>query len=214
MLNFIKENSQAISKIIITQVGMTVFGLVLAMATTQNDALFLGTSIFSVLFYLFLLYSYGWEIGIKDEIRVAAGRLERRNEKFYLIGLAANAGNFLMAVLAMLGFLLMGAYVTVDPLTMEETMAYAQPWAANLFGVCNALARFLQAMYLGIIQTIALSVPFLAEGNPLLLLFIPIPAILVLGFSYQLGVNGRTLRGLLGIRTAYDVDRSQSPQNH
>jgi len=210
MLNFIKEHSGFISKIVITQVGMTIFGLVLAMATTQNDTLFLGTSIFSVLFYLTLLYSHGWETGIKDQIRVAAGRMECRPEKFYKIGLAANAGNFLLAALAMIGFLFMGAYSTVDPLTLEEVTAFAQPWAANLYGICNALARFLQAMYLGIVQTIAQSVPFLADGNPLLLLFIPLPAIGVLGFSYQLGVNGRTLRGLFGIKTAYDVDRSKS----
>lgn len=207
MLNFFKEHSSFISKIVITQVGMTIFGLVLAMATAQNDPLFLGTSIFSVLFYLTLLYSYGWETGIKDQIKVAAGRMECRPEKFYKIGLAANAGNFLMAVLALIGFLFMGAYNTVDPMTLNEIIAYNHPWAANLYGICNALARFLQAMYLGIVQTVAVAVPFLTDGNPLLLLFIPLPAVGVLGFSYQLGVNGRTLRGLFGIKTAYDVNK-------
>lgn len=203
MLNFIKEHFHFIAKIFVTQIGMTVFGLMLAMATMQNAALFLWTSVFSILFYIGLLYSYGWEVGIKDQIKVAAGRLEPKKSLFVWIDLAANVPNLLLGVLACVGWLFMGEPIAAaDPVSMQEITVYAHEWAANLFGVCNAIARFLQAMYLGVIQTIA-------PNNPLMLLVIVLPAIAASGLGYYLGVSGRTLRGVFGIKTAYDVDKKK-----
>ena len=50
MLHFIKDNRSVIEKMIVNQIGMIFFGLMLSMATNQNNSLFLAASIFSELF--------------------------------------------------------------------------------------------------------------------------------------------------------------------
>ena len=48
MLHFIKNNRSVKVKMIVNQIGMIFFGLMLSMATNQNNSLFLAASIFSV----------------------------------------------------------------------------------------------------------------------------------------------------------------------
>ena len=75
MMRFLKENMSTITKMIVNQLGMMIFGLVLSMATSQNDTLFLLASVFSVCFYMFLVYTVGWELGAKDKVRLDGGRI-------------------------------------------------------------------------------------------------------------------------------------------
>ena len=76
MLHFIKDNRSVIVKMIVNQIGMIFFGLMLSMATNQNNSLFLAASIFSVLFYMFLEYTVGWDLGAHDKIKLDGGRIE------------------------------------------------------------------------------------------------------------------------------------------
>ena len=62
MSNFFRENSYSMVRLFLNQIALTVFGTMLALATAKNDTLLIVTSIFSVLFYLYLVYSFGWEI--------------------------------------------------------------------------------------------------------------------------------------------------------
>lgn len=55
MLHFIKENLSTVTKMIVNQFGMMIFGLVMHMATAQNDTLFLlGPLYFPYAFIFFL----------------------------------------------------------------------------------------------------------------------------------------------------------------
>ena len=56
MIGFLKENSYSMVKMFVNQIAMTVFGTMLALATAGNPTLLLCSSIFSILFYLFLVY--------------------------------------------------------------------------------------------------------------------------------------------------------------
>ena len=58
------------------QIAMTVFGTMLSFATLKNEGLLLASSIFSILFYLMLLYTVGWDIGARDKIRIDGGRMK------------------------------------------------------------------------------------------------------------------------------------------
>ena len=50
MINFLKGYSYDIFKMFVNQLGMTMFGLVLSMATSRNDPLFIISSVFSIIF--------------------------------------------------------------------------------------------------------------------------------------------------------------------
>jgi hypothetical protein len=170
----------------VNQLGMTIFGLVLAIATSQNETLMLLTSIFSICFYMFLLYSMSWENGVSDKIRVDTGRVQAKPYKFFAISFAANILNLILGVLAVIG------YILID----KSAEKWVSPeWAVNLYSVCNAIARFIQAMYLGIVQ-------YFTPNNPVSLVLIVFPAIAVCGFGYILGLRGYSIRNIFGIKTA------------
>lgn len=186
MFLFLKSNSYMITKMAVNQLGMTIFGLVLAIATSQNETLLLLTSIFSICFYMFLLYTMSWETGVYDKIRVDTGRVPAQPYKFFGLSLAANTFNLILGVLAVIG------YIPID----KSAEKWIRPeWAVNLYSVCNAIARFIQAMYLGIVQ-------YFTPNNPISLVLIVFPAIVVCGFGYMLGLRGYSIRNIFGIKTA------------
>lgn len=140
MGNFFKEHSYNVIKLFLNQIGITVFGTMLALATSSNSALLLASSIFSTVFLLVLDYNVCWEIGAKDKIRIDGGRLKPMPSKGALLSLLANLPNLLLSVLMGIGVLIGTA--------ASETVSI----------VCNAIARLLNGMYLGIIKVLEYSV--------------------------------------------------------
>lgn len=177
-----------ITKMIVNQLGMMIFGLVLEMATWQNDTLLLATSIFAIVFYLVLLYTMSWESGVSDRVKVRAGRLEYKPWKFVLVSFSANILNLALGVIATVGWLCNG---------LSTEVIAGREWAFNLYGVCNNIARFIEAMYAGLLY-------YITPNNPVPLILIVLPSLAVCGFGYYLALNGKTLRGLFGVKTAYD----------
>ena len=75
-MRFWKENSYFINRLIVTHIGMSVFGFVLLLATNQLGPLpMLLASLFSTVFYGALVYATLWEKGAKDKTAVDAGRM-------------------------------------------------------------------------------------------------------------------------------------------
>ncbi len=188
MINFIKENSYSMVKMFINQLGMTIFGTMLALSTGSNNSLLLASSIFSVLFYMFLVYSVGWELGAKDKIRVDSGRMREFPSKGFFIALGANLPNLILAVL--IGF---GAIIS---------NGFDAKWAGNLSMVCNAIARLIQGMYLGIIKLLGDS---LFEKATILdtwwwFIIITFPALFVGWLSYFLGSKNFRILSIFGIK--------------
>ena len=109
MLHFIKDNRSVIVKMIVNQIGMIFFGLMLSMATNQNNRLFLAASIFSVLFYMFLEYTVGWDLGAHDKIKLDGGRIEYQPYKGLLVSLCANILNILSGLLTVIGYFCIAA---------------------------------------------------------------------------------------------------------
>ena len=134
MGNFFKENSYNVIKLFLNQIGITVFGTMLALATSGNPSLLLFSSIFATLFLLVLDYNVCWEIGAKDKIRIDGGRLKPMNGKGALLSLLANVPNLILSLLMGIGIMIGTA--------ASESMSV----------ICNAAARLLNGMYLGIIK--------------------------------------------------------------
>lgn len=178
-MNFFRENSYLIVKMMVNQLGMTIFGLLLQTASVVNDMLIIITSVFATVFYLVLLYTMTWEIGAKDKIRVDGGRLNPFPLKGAVLSAIANIPNLILGVISVIGWAFM------DKITQEPE------WAANMYGVGNAIARLLNGMYIGIIQTVS-------PNNPVMLLIIIIPAIIVSGGGYYFGLRGFSFTNLFG----------------
>lgn len=176
MLNFLKENSYTIFKMFVNQVGMTIFGLTLSMATAQNNTLLLLSSIFSMLFYLVLLYTMTWDIGYEEKIRIEGKRLKFIPLKGVYMSLFANIPNFILAVLILVGYY-GGGITNVGGKLLGPT------WALNMVGTCKAIIVFIEGMYNGIVSIVFHNAPW---AN----LLITLPAIITCGLAYVAGVKG------------------------
>ncbi len=171
MINFLKEYSYSIFKMFVNQLGMMIFGLVLSMATWQNDWLFLGASIFGAIFYMVLLYTMTWDIGYAEKIRIDAKRMKYSPLKGLYMSLAANSLNFLLAIFAIVGYYGGG------------TLEGGPVWAINMYGIAKSIAVFIQGMYSGIVGT-------LFPTNPWGLIAIIVPSLAVCTLAYLAGVEG------------------------
>ena len=81
-MKIFKENSYDIIRLYVNQLGIMIFSMLLysAVGSFENESLSSGlsvfVSIFSVCFYLALIYYSMWEIGAKDKIRIDGNRMD------------------------------------------------------------------------------------------------------------------------------------------
>ncbi len=172
MKNFFKQYSYSIIKIFVNQFAISIFGLVLALATTAagNSLLTMIISIFSIAFYLFLIYTMTWEIGAKDRISVDVGKKPYKPNTGLLIALVANIPNLLIAVLYTIG------------------TPFKQSWGGNLCAVLNFISALIQGMYQGLMSVILIP----PAGNALFsywwaYFLITVPAIVATWIAYFTG---------------------------
>ena len=180
MFRFIKENSSAISKLLIYQFALTVFGLLLFTVSkySQSPLIVVGISVFSVLFYLFIIYTNIWEIGAKDKIRIEGKRLEARPLHGLFIGLVANIPNYLFAVASLIG------YIFIDRSTVTADGNFTTPeWAVNLYGIAQTVGSYLNGTFLGITETANI------YRYPFTLALITLPAIAACALGYYFGTK-------------------------
>ncbi len=177
MKAFFIDNSYHIVKCLLNQVALTLFGLMLAFATIQNETYLLLSSLFSVAFYLFLTYYMFWEIGGKDRIKEDSGRKKKTPFAGFLICLAANIPNLLMGLI----------------ICLTKSAAGTNEIAGNIYVVVNMLARGLEAMYLGLIQ-------LYSPNNPIAFLLICLPAPIMAQLAYMLGNRNFRIAGIFGIK--------------
>ena len=173
MKKFFHQYSYSIIKMFVNQFAISLFGIVLAMATTAADstALTIAFSIFSISFYLFLLYTMTWEIGAKDRISVDYKKQPYRPHTGLVLGLIANIPNLLLAVL----------------FSIAAPFMATHQWAGNMNAILNLLSAISEGMYRGL-----LSVIYLPSGMPILNVWwsyflIVIPALITTWLAYFAG---------------------------
>ncbi len=172
---FIKDNSYSIFKMFVNQIGMTIFGITLSLATVQNDTLFLLSSIFAACFYMVLLYTMTWDLGFEEKIRIDAKRLKYNRFKGLYMSLLANIPNFIIAVMVIGGYYCSTSFIDGAP---------ASPvWAVNVYGVGKLVAGIIEGMYGGIINNIF-------NASPWAYLIIVIPSLITCTLAYIAGVKG------------------------
>ena len=197
-MKILKENSYDIIRLYVNHLGIMIFSMLLYSAVGEgiidnknlSSALSIFISIFSICFYLALVYYVVWEIGAKDKIRIDGGRMERCKNKGFLMGLFANIPNFVLGAVTLILLLIFFA--------TKSDGVYAA------FLIFNMITRFHASMYLGFITGI---VPGNATADTIdyteflietiLLLIIPIISPMVTNLAYRLGEEDKKIFSFL-----------------
>ena len=195
MKGFLKKHSYDMVTMLLNQLVLSMFGfsLVLAAMKIDNDVLRNVTSIFSILFYLLLLYMKAWDIGFRDKASVEQGK--KANTPFLgaLISLGANAINYVFALFVMLRALLPGA-----------------EFISSIGDVCQAISVFINGMYSGLLAN---QVGGMALNTYWFVFFLtPIPAILVCGLAYYFGLHDVKYTGFFHKNQYPESDRDPNPK--
>ena len=181
-MKFYRENSRLVSRLFVNQIGMTIFGVVLTLAvmkaTENNTSLTVAVSIFSILFYLCLIYNVMWEEGARNIIRIKAGRLE--NDRFHAIKAAflASVPNLVLAALLLISFVL--------------AFPFDLAFAKSVYAALHIILGLFEAMYVGLFSVILELVPEIASQSFLacgLYIVSSLPMMLVAVLSYHLGMK-------------------------
>ena len=154
LLRFLKENDNMhrIARVMVNQVGMMIFATVITMtaASWQEEALrqpmALVASIFSIVFYLFLVFYAMREEGSRDSVKIAGGRLEYKPAYGLKIGLCATAPNYIFVLLMLLG-LIIGLKTDAEGALLN--VGGGGIWAAGYMVI-----QLLQSMYSGVLKAL------------------------------------------------------------
>lgn len=110
IVSFYRKNSYHISRQVINQLGLIIFSLVImftvsAMPDDLEDSMAIVASVFSIAFYMFLIFYAMRETGNKDSVRIGTGRLAYDKLFGLKVGFAASVPNYLFALLMLFGLL-------------------------------------------------------------------------------------------------------------
>lgn len=178
MLNVFRDDGAVIRKLLLYQFVSAVVGMMLALAVLSAKWLNMLTSVVSVMFYCYFIYTGIWDAAAKDRLKVDGGRMSKDMTKGLKLALAANIPNIVLGVLAFV-FCAIGSFTQLE-------------WAGNGGVLIVGIARLWQAMYNGIIVFI---VPTGLTGwgfilSNLIYLAITIPAFVISHIAYHMGFNG------------------------
>ncbi len=203
-MKFIKENIHDILRLLLNQIALGVFGWVIFAATCKaNDdkigLLAFFASIFSIIFYMYILYATMQEIGSKHRIRVDGGRM-KRNTAWGLIVMAIS----LIPTAAVL--LIRFVAILLQLIPNEITVTSSK----FVFVLTEYFLNFALSCYNGVIGFItgsSASIPnmlFVTLGYTLSLL----PGLLVCWGSYVMGLHDKKLFSFLV------KSNKNNPDNH
>ncbi len=173
----IKEKTGMISKAIIFQIAMSLFGMMLSASVIAiNEKLLLVAGIFSFLFYFALIGAAVNEDGVKDYLKIKAGRVE----KDVFLGLKYIAISYIPT------FAITVIYIVLRFFSLENALTQ----------ILSILIRLLSCgMYLSFDRYLFASgdsfLPFSLNGYSFLIY--EIISVLIIGLFYLLGVKGINL---------------------
>ena len=141
MSSFLKENTYSMVRLFLTQIVMSVFGLILSFATTGNPTLHLVAGIFSALFYFVMIFHFVSSIGAADRVRVNGGRMTYQPAGGLILSLGANLPNLLLTSL-------MGVGILIDKTTTGT-------FGGNMTAIANMLLRLICGMFTAVITEVS-----------------------------------------------------------
>lgn len=198
-MKFLKENSYDIVKLYITQIGITIFSLIMYTACGMIDGeggikstIEIVISVFASLFFYILLYTAAWDWGAQDKIRADGGRLVPNKAKALLMALLAAIPNFILSGLAAISFFF--CTVGVDSVFVQ------------IGTITSVLMRFTSSMYQGLLYNSFNFMFDTAEGaanyefylvQACGYLIMTLIGVLVTHFAYILGLHDKRIFGFI-----------------
>ena len=176
MKKFMSRYSYESVHLFLNQFAIGLFGITLALAAkmAKNDVLSIVTSVFSIIFYLFLQYIAMWKVGATDRLSADLGKLKRDYSVPVKMWLLSNSLNLFLALL-----------ITLRAIFPDVAFVY------TMGGIANVVKRIIEGMYMGIL---AINV----GDQPLHLYWFvhyltTLPALLVIFAAYAFGFNNLKL---------------------
>ena len=179
MKDFFTRYSYQSVHLFLNQVAIGLFGMVLALAAgmAESAPLKIATSVFAILFYLFLQFAAGWRVGSEDRVSIDLGKRKRDILIPVKMWALASSLNFLLAICMAFGMW----FSDVE-------------FFSTVGGVATAVKLIIEGMYTGLLS---LKVGGVALNSLWFVHFVtPMPALLVLVASYLFGLNNVIFGGL------------------
>ena len=175
-MSFFKNNSYEIVRLFVIRVGIMIFSMIVMMAAVSAVGGTLATaavSVFSVVFYLFIIYSTMWHVGYKRGERQISGRGD--GDKWYgaKVALFASLPNIFLCFLMAIGLL---------------QFVFTDSFLGAFYAIARLLEGLLNAMYIGLIGLPDLeSAPLDAALTTALSILSVLPAIITSQIACRFG---------------------------
>ena len=187
MKEFFQRYSYESVRLFLNQLAIGIFGSVLTLAAgmAKNNTLRLVTSIFAVVFFLFLQFSSAWRIGAEDRLSIDLGKRKKNLWVPFKIWLLSNSLSFLLATFMALAFAFDGGFVD------------------RMGSVATVIKMIVDGMYAGIL---ALNVNGIILNSQWYVHYlVSLPALAVIYASYICGLKNIAFGGLF----SYNVNSSK-----
>ena len=184
MKDFFKRYSYQSVHLFLNQVAIGLFGIVLALAAgmAESTPLKIVTSVFAILFYLFLQFAAGWRAGAEDRVSVDLGKRKKDVLVPVKMWALASSVNFLLAIFIALALWFPDGAIL-----------------STLGGIATPIKLIIEGMYTGILS---LEIGGITLNSLWFVHFVtPLPALLVLVASYLFGLNNVNFGGLFSQNT-------------
>ena len=172
MKKFMSRYSYESVHLFLNQFAIGLFGLTLAFAAgmAKNTELRTATSIFSIVFFLFLQFVAMWKVGASDRVSADLGKLKLDLSVPVKMWLLANSLNLLLALLISLSLWFDGVGAL-----------------GAIGGVAIAIKHIVEGMYTGVL---ALSVGGVTLNSLWFMYFLTtLPALIIIFVAYVCGFN-------------------------
>ena len=198
MVSVIKNNASYVLKLFINHFVSGIYSLVLyiVLSVAFEGKYIIAGSILSILFYLYLIYSFMWEAGAKRAVGFN-DRAVRITDGAVIISVASSVF-YLSTVMA---FVL--SFFTTNAEFAEKAVdvLYNTLFYINVF--------FTQSMYSGLLSGIFGGIPNVAPLWYLISLF---PGLITASVAYYMGSKSFRIRKIFGI--SYDEEKEKIKNNY
>ncbi len=172
MKEFFNRYSYESVHLFLNQIAIGLFGMTLALASgmAEDEILRTVTSVFSIIFFLFLQFIAIWKVGAQDRLSYDLGKLKKNYMIPFYMWLLSNSLNLLLALL-----------IAIATLFNESSVI------GTIGGIASTIKLIIEGMYTGLL---ALKVGGASLNSLWFMHFLTtIPALAVIFAAYVLGFN-------------------------
>lgn len=131
MKKIFSQKGNLMTKFLINQIALSLFGLMVAGFGIKNDGWMLAMGVFAILFYYFILITFIREDGLKDALKVEGGRMKKDPLlSLKYCGLAAVPGFVVV-------------FINIVASLITKFASLSSPVLDSISGVANIITRVL-----------------------------------------------------------------------